>query len=420
MRENIIIPLSICVAVLTGCSGKNQTDYDAVPNVIDVEEAFHNRKNITLTDLGEQVRYIPLETTDSSVVAVSSLTAMAVTDKFILIGASSVPITVFDKENGRYVGQVGQIGNGPEEYPHGTNFMADPITQTIYVRISPTKYQSYDAKGKFLKTVSWEESARGTIVAPYFMGDKFFTYVNLPSEHTTVFSYSYDGAGGEKSDSLPVKGDNKFPGGKPKLVLPLVGAEVLGGKTYLMQFENNKWTYGHQNNNAYWHLHGELRMKDTFNDTIFAMKDDFRHPVPEIVFHMGKWGGFERYEEAGVMTDKLIVTRVMETEHVVYFNLFQNMYDVDSWLKGRNSLAYAGVYNKATGVTKIQESAGIENSLEGLPRFSVYNVSTAGELVVCYQTETLIEAREKMLSEEQPEWLKQLQEDDNPVILLIK
>lgn len=110
----------------------------------------------------------------------------------------------------------------------------------------------------------------------------------------------------------------------------------------------------------------------------------------------------------------------METEHVVYFNLFQNMYDVDSWLKGRNSLAYAGVYNKATGVTKIQESAGIENSLEGLPRFSVYNVSTAGELVVCYQTETLIEAREKMLSEEQPEWLKQLQEDDNPVILLIK
>ena len=204
MRENIIIPLSICVAVLTGCSGKNQTDYDAVPNVIDVEEAFHNRKNITLTDLGEQVRYIPLETTDSSVVAVSSLTAMAVTDKFILIGASSVPIKVFDKENGRYVGQVGQIGNGPEEYPHGTNFMADPITQTIYVRISPTKYQSYDAKGKFLKTVSWEESARGTIVAPYFMGDKFFTYVNLPSEHTTVFSYSYDGAGGEKSDSLPV------------------------------------------------------------------------------------------------------------------------------------------------------------------------------------------------------------------------
>jgi hypothetical protein len=32
----------------------------------------------------------------------------------------------------------------------------------------------------------------------------------------------------------------------------------------------------------------------------------------------------------------------------------------------------------------------------------------------------LVEARENIQAEKQPEWLKNLKEDDNPVILLIK
>ncbi|WP_102407524.1 6-bladed beta-propeller [Parabacteroides bouchesdurhonensis] len=415
--KNFVFLLSICL--LTACNHDSRNNTGNRLKIIDVEEALRHPKPFTLADLGKEQTYIPLETTDSSIVAISSVTAIAVTDRHILIGARNVPIKVFDKATGHYLRQIGQIGNGPAEYTNGTSFSTDPITHKVYVRISASKYQSYDITGHFLETVDWEEAAKGMIVAPYFLGDKIYTYVNIPTEQTCILSYLYDVNNKAIQDSLPLRWGNDIPTGKPKFVMPLSGAEMLGGMSYIVQFEDNRWTYGLQNNASYWYYDGEVRMKDFFCDTLFTV-ETFNRLIPRVVFKMGNFGGFGRYENKDAMEDKYIITRLMETENIIYFNMFKNMYDVDSWLKGNYNPPYCGIYDKRSGETKVMKSVSIENDKKDMPGFSIYNISTTGELIVCYQTEDLVEARNKMPKPEQPEWLKQLKEDDNPVILLIR
>ena len=373
-----------------------------------------------MSALGKEFRYVPLETTDSSIITISAVTTLAVTDRLILVGARNVPLKAFDKQTGRYLGQIGQIGNGPTEYPNARNFQTDPVNGHIYVKVTPTRYQQYDSQGNYSGSVGWDESARGMLITPYFLGDKLYNYVNIPTDQTTALAYSYELRTGDRCDSLPLRWGKEVPAGKCKLVLPVIGSEVLGGMALFVQFENDRWTYGFQNKTPYWYSNGRLRLKDFYCDTIFTV-NGFDRLQPQVIFDMGNYGGFDRYEKSETMTGKFIITRILETGNVIYFNLMKNMYDIDHWIKGAPNPPYCGVYDKKTGVTRIMKKLAIDNDqVEKLPGFIVYDVSDAGELVVCYQTEDLMEAREKMPETVRPAWLKQLKEDDNPVILLIK
>ena len=57
---------------------------------------------------------------------------------------------------------------------------------------------------------------------------------------------------------------------------------------------------------------------------------------------------------------------------------------------------------------------------EAMPKACVYTLSTDGQWVAVYQADKLTEARENIPADQQPEWLKNLKEDDNPVIMMIK
>ena len=96
------------------------------------------------------------------------------------------------------------------------------------------------------------------------------------------------------------------------------------------------------------------------------------------------------------------------------------MYNLNNWIKRNWPPMYCGIYNKKDGTTKVGETLNIKNDKIAFPDFSIYNVSNNGELVACYQAESLIEARENIPESDQPDWLKNLKEDDNPVIMIIK
>ena len=55
-----------------------------------------------------------------------------------------------------------------------------------------------------------------------------------------------------------------------------------------------------------------------------------------------------------------------------------------------------------------------------MPDVCINTLATDGAWVGVYQTQELIEARENIPTEQQPDWLKNLKDDDNPVILLIE
>ena len=80
-----------------------------------------------------------------------------------------------------------------------------------------------------------------------------------------------------------------------------------------------------------------------------------------------------------------------------------------------------GIYNQQTGIVKLQkESLLLKHPNEAMPDVCINTLATDGAWVGVYQTQELIEARENIPTEQQPDWLKNLKDDDNPVILLIE
>ena len=95
--KKTFLSISLCMSLLlSACGGEKNVPQGEVP-VINVETAIQNPQELLLTDLGEKITYIPLETTDESLVKLGSGSKMIVTDQYIFIGEDLSPILCFDR-----------------------------------------------------------------------------------------------------------------------------------------------------------------------------------------------------------------------------------------------------------------------------------------------------------------------------------
>ena len=421
MNRNLLFTLGACAIVfVAGCTDSvNKSKGDLAE--IDVETAFKQPQELSLNDLGETFTYIPLETVDESLVKLASTSNMKVTEKYIFIGDSGRPILCFDRKTGKFLRQIGGVGQGPKEYVGGAYFTIDPIADRIYVSLGARRFQCYDFEGNFLETMVCADSIQSVVDAYFFAGDKIYHHVNIPDEKTTAMTYCYDMKTGQPIDSILIADKDK-PNGERKFMMPAAGTEIFGGRSYLVQYEDS-YTFGRYLNSAFWMTDNELYMKDAFCDTIFQVKD-LKQQKPVAVFRMGEYGGYDRFESNTDMKGKYLIPNLMDGKDCIYFTLYKGLYDFIDLMKARKSSTEkpsCGVYNKRTGELKIQEnSLCFKHPQEGMPDAVIFNSSTDGAFVVVYQTDQLATAREEMPEDKQPEWLKQLKDDDNPVILLVQ
>ena len=134
--------------LLVSCTDRRVSNYslDNVPIIIDINLT----KRILLTDDHiKHIRYIPLETTDESLIGFPNKTLIR--NNRIYIGCFSVTQTlfVFDME-GNFLFRIAQRGQGPEEYisfndfdvrPNGDIYMYDPFTKRFLIFNSEGKFQ---------------------------------------------------------------------------------------------------------------------------------------------------------------------------------------------------------------------------------------------------------------------------------------
>lgn len=419
--KNGLIVCGICAVLsMTSCSESVNKGRNGLAEM-DVEAAFKQPKELFLHDLGEEFTYVPLETLDESLIKLNSTSNMAVTDDYIFIADSGSPILCFDRKTGKYLRNIGGVGQGPKEYTNGVSFTIDPIANRIYVSLGARRFQCYDFEGNFLETIVCVDNIQSLVDAYFFAGDKIYHHVNIPDENTTAMTYCYDLKTGQPLDSLLIDEKDK-PTGSRKMVLPVIGTEVFGGRSFLIQYED-ACTYGRRLNSAFWITDGELYMKDAFCDTIFQVKD-LKQRTPVAAFRLGEYGGYGRFEANSDMKGKFLIPNLVEGKNCLYFALYKGLYDIIDKMKSGNPSTEkpsCGIYNKQTGELKIQQnSMSFKHPLEGMPEVSIFNVSTDGAFAMVYQADKLALAREEIPEDKQPEWLKNLKDDDNPVILLVK
>lgn len=139
------------ILALSGCSGNKLTSDECI--TIDVATSYPEKK-LNLQDFMD-VEYIPLETTDDILCAGS---VWAVSENLILASNFNQDgnIFLFDRKSGKSLRIINHKGQGGEEYTSALGFVLDETSNELYVSDTyGRKILVYDLDGNFKRKLSW-------------------------------------------------------------------------------------------------------------------------------------------------------------------------------------------------------------------------------------------------------------------------
>ena len=125
--KKTFIYLNIVLSLLTSCSSKQKPQQVQDENkqleksfyTIDLSKDFSGSDNQTLllSDIVEDVEYVKLETTDNCLVGSSWSARIFATDEdiYVLNNYSDGKLFCFNRKTGKFISQIGSIGQGPKE-----------------------------------------------------------------------------------------------------------------------------------------------------------------------------------------------------------------------------------------------------------------------------------------------------------------
>ena len=118
--------------------------------VIDVKNAISHPTELKVSQLGQTVRYVPLETGDSCFVGDNAQIRVCGKNLIATFGSSCLS---FDRETGRFIARIGHVGDDPQGYSN-TEFTYNDRDGLLYFMRQPNLLQKYDAQGGYHGSVT--------------------------------------------------------------------------------------------------------------------------------------------------------------------------------------------------------------------------------------------------------------------------
>lgn len=137
------------VCLTAACTGTPQSSTTELCS-IDVAGAMEKPAELKLSELGSDVRYVSLETTDSCLVGGNP--DILLLDGEIVVFSHQTCL-VFDKESGKFLSKVGHLGDDPEAYSTAAPTYND-ANGLLYFMRRPGKLQKYDLQGNYRGSVT--------------------------------------------------------------------------------------------------------------------------------------------------------------------------------------------------------------------------------------------------------------------------
>jgi hypothetical protein len=407
---------SMMFLFLFSCRNKESRAVD--PKVIDVEHALQNLTRLKVSDFGKTVRYIPLETTDDSLVGDSPI--IKVLRNHIVIEYSPNHCLLFGKEDGRFIAEIGHAGQDPEAFSAGFSWTDEKEEFLYFVRM-PDQLVKYDMKGNFCGKVKF--SFPGTASCYLITDSEIVGYFDGLGSFRQWAVGLFDREGNLKDTILPLFPKTRISPDEINNISVFRGNasyEKYGNwarsGAVIIDSKNDERQIIAPNTAKLWKSNGNIRFREDFADTLYTISGS--KLVPSTVFHTGKyrWPVEERMGKRNT-GERVFIADVSENSGAVFFQCIKGMYS-DS------PVLYNGLYDRKTGKTKLdRHSDGIEDDLTGFMPFTPSGMSTAGEFVSIVEAGDIMEWLEKhpeAISNKSLSFLKELDEDMNPVIILIE
>lgn len=416
MKTQLILG-SLFLSLLGACSSSNTIEE---ANAIDVAGCFEQLTELKVSQLGKNIRYVPLEMTDSSLIG-NSHTVQLLKDKILVTTGNRC--LLFDKQTGKFLCNVGHRGNDPKGYSEATCYV-HPQTGILYFNRQPNKMVKYDQQGNFL----------GTVTLPVNLSLGFHTTFSdslLVAFYSRSFTPSqientllYFNEKGEKKDSI-----TQFANSGQSINMEDIASiavfkdkganKVLGLLGYAgvicLELKNEGKAFFPTYHPTLWHSDKNLRFREALGDTIYTIKGNTAQPY--LAFNTGDrhFPAEKRGKKDG--TEEFItITYTMETPRNVFFQCVQDIYN-----KGK---VFSGIYNKVDGKTYMnKEESGITDDLTHFMPFFPHTCSEQGEyasLLEIGKIETWLESHPEISKEGKLSFLKEMNEDANPVCVIVE
>ena len=417
MRKHIWMG-ALCAGMLMACSSGTEN----MQGQIDVLPAFENLTELKVSQLGKNIRYVPLETTDSSLIGGSCKVCLLEDKIMVTYGARSEShCFLFDRETGKFIREIGHKGEDPRGYSEAKAYV-HPVTGHLYFHRMPNKLIKYNQEGEFLGEVEMPNGLPSGFY-PLLTKEGMLVYEGpaFNANHQSQL-YWLDEAKGKTGDvALPMVSNSEEI--KPE---GIQGISVFGsGSTHMgllgytgaiqMTFKDDVCAIYPFNYPAVWEMENGFRLHETFSDTVYQVKGLELEPYH--VFNLGerRLAPADRGKKEGY-EDKLSITYVLETDHLIYFQCAKNLYGDFSF--------YNGVYQKSNGevvMNKVEEA--FTDDLTGFLPFTPIAHTGKDEFAGILTIEQI-----QKWQEEHPDAklegalvpLKDLDFDANPVVVIVE
>lgn len=328
--------------------------------VVEINPEYFITEEITLSDLADEVTYIPLDTAK----LFNGVISCEFTDNFIFISTGRELLKY--NHTGKLLQQIGSLGPGPKEYTRCMSFSIDRTDKKIFIQCF-TEIVVYSFDGEFLNRIKLPEEANPAFIR--YQDQSLYCFSLI---HTTISQPPY----------LWVKvnaNKGQLEDAKRNTDIKFQSDEI--------SFRGNYVCESSQGTLLYW---------NHFNDTIYRLNKDHN----EVAYLWSK-GDFRLTPDK--MTNKtdascLIARTLLDTRNFLFMEYRMN---------NQHSLC---LYNKKKKQFIRHPARTIPNDIDnGIP-FQVYGYQTFGG------NEYLIQVASPDVLKE----IKNIKEDDNEVLVLAK
>lgn len=375
------------------------------PTDIDIAEAIENisEEALATSDYFSETEYIPLETNDLSIIGKAP--HVVVTKDVFIVSSLQQPLKIFNRHTGKYIGDVGSIGEGPKEYIKGSfgevYFWVDQSTQNIYVLGVDNNFLVYNNNGHYIDRI--KVNPKYNLYSYNFLiedGEIWGHNVMHTDKEAASIIY-IDGKDNNvqeimtwETDLMPMDDciDSSF----------LLGNYVAyGGHLYILKFTDDRKGVSVTGNPSLWKHDGEIKIKQAYNDTIYTLSTS--GITPHQTLSLGKWHCDEA-DRFQMGTDKISVNYILEGNNYLYFHLCQGLYS------SKPEEIYSGFYDKS----KQQMSLMKGNKMRDLSNnqdLSVRAVTPEGGFCALIQPYHLSDKNKERLN---------VDDEANPIIVIMK
>ena len=393
--------VAILIFVLCSC-GEN-----IVVNMkINVGEKMGDFENISVQTISSNIEYIPLETSDSSLIG--AMPNICVLNDAILVSSANQCLKLFDRLTGRFIRDIGHVGVDPEGYAKDSwgivNYWVDYTHNLIYVLGWNNDLVIFDLLGNCKDRLQIYDDTRYNLSQSYLFRDSgriwghnklyisnlcsslFFVEQNTKSINDII---------GLSILPLPMDEIQSIPN--------LLGNYVsYGGNLTMASFTDDRKFYTSIDSPSLWKNGDKICLKQAFNDTIYTLCDDRIYPY--LIFELGdwKWNYKDRLEVPGCER-KISIDYVLENEKYIYFHFHTGLY-----LNNRQS--YCGLYQKESNRVTLMRGDRIFDVINNQD-IQLRTITSDGCFVALLQPNELCDELKDKYN---------CKEDDNPIIVILR